>query len=486
MVAVPEHGRLDETPLPRLLLDLHAARFGGALALSRERVGKRFLFHEGAPVFAESNLASESLGVQLMDAGRLERADYARMTAEVQQRGKKEGAVLLELGLIQPKDLFVALKDQVRSRLVECFGWTQGEWRVEPDAETPADARPFRADLYAVLQQGLETHWSRDRMLSDLAPRLELFPRRAKSFDAVAGRLRADPAVEAVLEAIDGTRSLWKVLQHAATPRALAACWVLEAAGAIDCREQPVGSLVSEVEIVVEETEAPRAAARPGAAAPAQAARRAGGASQADGLRREIEERFQRLADLDHYQILGLEPSTNPAAIKRAYLEAAKRYHPDALARLGLDEAVRAQANRVFAEIGKAHAVLSDPRRRREYDSVRSTQSSGIDANRLAQAETLFRKGDVLLRSGNFRGAVEFLRPCVELWPEECAYQSALGWALFKKQPPETEAARDHLQRAIRLDPDDGVTLFRLSVVLRELGDIEGAEAAAARASKSG
>jgi tetratricopeptide (TPR) repeat protein len=302
----------------------------------------------------------------------------------------------------------------------------------------------------------------------------------------VAARLRADPGVEAVLEAIDGTRSLWKVLQHAATPRALAAAWVLDASGAIDCREQAVGSLASEVEIVVDETRAARAEVRSGAAAPAAAARRATGATQVQGLKREIEDKFQRLAQLDHYQILGLEPSTNPAAIKRAYLEAAKRYHPDALARLGLDEALRAQANRVFAEIGKAHAVLSDPRRRRDYDSVRGTQSSGLDANRLAQAETLFRKGDVLIRSGNFRGAVEFLRPCVELWPEECAYQSALGWALYKKQPPEVEAAREHLERAIRLDPDDGVTLFRLSVVLRELGDVAGAEAAATRAERSG
>ncbi|MDP6244383.1 MAG: hypothetical protein QF462_13760, partial [Myxococcota bacterium] len=68
MVSIPEQGRLDEVPLPRLLLDLHRAGYGGALTLSRNRTGKRFLLQEGWPVFAESNLASESLGVQLMDA----------------------------------------------------------------------------------------------------------------------------------------------------------------------------------------------------------------------------------------------------------------------------------------------------------------------------------------------------------------------------------------------------------------------------------
>ena len=128
MVAVAEQGRLDEKPLPQLLLDLHGVGFSGALMLSRERVGKRFLFHQGAPVFAESNLASESLGVQLMDTRRLSRTDYNRMAAHLERTGTKEGAALLELGLLKPKELFLALKEQVRIRLLECFGWPEGEF----------------------------------------------------------------------------------------------------------------------------------------------------------------------------------------------------------------------------------------------------------------------------------------------------------------------------------------------------------------------
>ena len=29
----------------------------------------------------------------------------------------------------------------------------------------------------------------------------------------------------------------------------------------------------------------------------------------------------------------------------------------------------------------------------------------------------------ILLRQGNYRGAIEYLRPAVDLWPEEAAYQ---------------------------------------------------------------
>lgn len=526
MDSVPEQGRIQELPLPRILLEIQNARFGGALTLSRDRVGKRFLFQDGAPVFAESNLASESLGVQLMDAGRIDRTAFNRTTAHIERTGCKEGAALLELGILQPKELFVALKDQVRIRLLECFGWPHGEFFLDESAVTGADAQPFRLDTMVVVQEGLETHWSGERIFSDLSPHMDRYPSGGPSLAALACRLRSDDAVQAFLEALDGTRNLWKVVQMARTPRALAAAWVLDAVGALVYSDAPThiedsaGAFERELEIVVEgprpetlpRVETPgRARPAPAAKSPAssgidelrreiaaataEAARHedaAAGGSAAKGpsaaveaLRREISGKHAQLEAAerpDHYQLLGLEPTADSAAIRRAYLQAAKTYHPDALARLGLEPELRAQANRVFAEIGKAHAVLSDMTARRAYDSTLATHSTDLDADRLAQAETLYRKADILLRQGNFRGALEFLAPCVELWPEECAYQSGLGWALYKKSPAEPERAREHLERAARLDPDDGVNLFRLSVVLRELGEEQASAAAAARA----
>lgn len=494
MVALAEQGRLDEIPLPRLLLDLNRAGFGGALHLTRERVAKRFLLQAGVPVAAESNLASESLGVQLMDAGRLARPDYNRVVAHIDQTGTKEGAALLELGLLKPKELFLALKEQVRTRLIECFGWPQGDFRLDPDSEPPADAQAFRVDLYALLQEGIEAHWSSDRVYLDLGANMERYPVPGSRFAKVAGRLHRDAAVDELLTACNGARTLWQAAQQARTPRALAAVWVLDAAGAFDYRERPKGGDAREaagehdVELVFEETAGPAAGrARPQAPRPAKRAAAPRAADpRGDALRQEIEDKHARLAELDHYALLGIERGATQGAVKRAYFEAAKRYHPDALARMGLAAEVHEQAARVFGEIGKAHAVLSDAKRRRDYDATLDTDSNVLDANLLAQAETLYRKGEVLLRAGNFRGAIEFLEPSVELWPDECAYQSALGWCLYKKMPSETERAREHLEIASRIDPDDGVNLFRLSVVLRALGEDEAAERARLKAQDLG
>jgi tetratricopeptide (TPR) repeat protein len=473
MVAIPEHGRLEETPFPRLLLELYRARFSGTLTLTRDRVGKRFLLHEGVPVYAESNLASESLGVQLMDSGRLTRADYNRVAAHVERERCKEGRALLDLELIDARGLFVALKEQVRIRLLECFAWPRGDFHVDPSAQPSADAQPLRADLVPLLQEGIAAHWSADRILADLAPSMDRYARPGRRFDDLVRRLVHDESVEALLAGLDGQRSLWRAVQAARTPQALAACWVLHEAGGLALADTPLDAAGAalDVELVV-----PDAAPSPGApprpeAAPAAPRAPAPDARALSALQREIDARHESLGSLDYYALLGVARGADAAAIKAAYHRAAKSYHPDALARAGLDAETRQRASRVFAEIGKAHATLADPSRRRDYDASLAGDGEVLDADRLASAETNYRKGEILLRQGNFRGAVDYLRAAVELWPEEPAYQSALGWALFKKVPSEPQAARGHLERAAALDPRDAVLVSRLAAVRRELGE---------------
>ena len=83
----------------------------------------------------------------------------------------------------------------------------------------------------------------------------------------------------------------------------------------------------------------------------------------------------------------------------------------------------------------------------------------------------MYQKGEFLLRQGNFKAAIEFLQPAVDLWPDEAEYCSALGWALYKKMPSEPELGRQHLEAALELSADNAVANYRLGIVLRSLGE---------------
>jgi Flp pilus assembly protein TadD len=492
MKSLPASGKLSETPLPVLLLELARTHFTGALSLSRDRTTKRVLWRDGAPILGESNLASETLGVTLLDSGKLSREDYSKVVGYVQLKNCKEGKALLELKLLEPKELFLALKEQLRRRILECFGWPDGAWSLDPKQVPPPDTQAFRLDPRVLAQDGVESHWSPERVLGSLGERLGRTVRASESRELLAGRLRAGSGVAKFLDALDGTCTLGEALRRAGAPGALSAAWVLDASGLLrypDSQEQgdsPQSDVATgledsglDIEVLVSGAEASSPAAPKGTPNRGPGGAGAAGQESADAaaLRREVTEKHAHL-DLDHYALLGIRREATPADIKRAYFSAAKRLHPDALSRSGL-EALRKPANELFARIAKAYAVLSDPKARRDYD-LDATGGEEGEAERIAQAETLYRKGEILVRKGAFQEAVKFLAPAVELWAEDAEYRSALGWALYKKGKSEPQPAREHLSKAVKIDPKNAVAHYRLGVVLRALGESEAAQKALA------
>jgi len=73
----------------------------------------------------------------------------------------------------------------------------------------------------------------------------------------------------------------------------------------------------------------------------------------------------------DYYKALGVAKTAKPAEIKAAYRKLARKYHPDA-------NKGDASAEERFKEISEAYSVLSDEKRRKEYDEARSLFGGGF------------------------------------------------------------------------------------------------------------
>lgn len=67
------------------------------------------------------------------------------------------------------------------------------------------------------------------------------------------------------------------------------------------------------------------------------------------------------MADLDYYEILGVDKSASEADIKKAYRKVAMKYHPD-------KNPGDARAEEKFKEAAEAYEVLRDPEKRQRYD----------------------------------------------------------------------------------------------------------------------
>jgi len=71
---------------------------------------------------------------------------------------------------------------------------------------------------------------------------------------------------------------------------------------------------------------------------------------------------------LDYYAVLQVQPDAEDEVIQAAYRQLMRKYHPD---RAGTDARKAAELHERAKLINEAHAVLSDPLSRRQYDTLR-------------------------------------------------------------------------------------------------------------------
>ncbi|HEV8536686.1 MAG TPA: J domain-containing protein [Candidatus Limnocylindria bacterium] len=64
----------------------------------------------------------------------------------------------------------------------------------------------------------------------------------------------------------------------------------------------------------------------------------------------------------DYYKILGVPKTASTADIKKAFRKLARQYHPDVNK--------KPESEKKFKEVNEAHEVLSDPEKRKRYDTV--------------------------------------------------------------------------------------------------------------------
>ena len=475
-----ENGIFADVALPRLLVDLYRVRFSGALEIERGNTKKRIVFEDGAPVLSDSNLANETLGMQLLDQGTITKDDHERVSSYMKTKKCKEGVALLALELLKPKSLFLALKEQVRRRVLEAFAWSDGGYRLTGPDEHDTVVASMRSDPLALIREGLISHWTPDRLLTDLTEAIELFPVRTKYFDEAQRRLAENDDITEVFDRIDGSCTLGAAIgsRFNSLP-VLASLWILQAGKWVRFEQTAAGAPGAagdsafdplEIEVVSQAS----AQATASAATDSNIQKGAGSKSPsnvaAGQMREQVLTLFDGLEAQSLYELIGVGIDATDREIRKAYFAAAKRFHPDALTHLGLTD-IKNEAATVFARIAEANDVLRDPAKRADYDARGDGSAPDIDTAALAQAETFFRKGEILIRMGDFRGALEYVQSAVELWPDECAYQSGLGWALYKQPQSDHERALVHLEKAVELDDSDAVALFRLGMVVRASGD---------------
>jgi curved DNA-binding protein CbpA len=158
---------------------------------------------------------------------------------------------------------------------------------------------------------------------------------------------------------------------------------------------------------------------------------------------------------VDYYQVLRVWPTASDDAIKKAYFNLAKLFHPDVVGRASA-EGRGAPGDVDFKMINEAYSVLSDPMKRREYDGIfklqapRERRSSSKEADKRS-AQLAFDQARTAMDHNRYDKAVVLLKSAIKYDSTNAAYHSWYGFSLGALNTRLHEA-RDACKKALEME----------------------------------
>jgi curved DNA-binding protein CbpA len=434
--------------VPLLFQGLLAEKKTGTIVFSRDPVVKKVYVANGDVFFASSSLSEDRLGEWLLRAGTITRRQCDAAAEVVKRTGKKQGAVLVELGYITPEVLDNGMRYQVRQIVVSLFNWRNGNYVFDDSPAPHFDIDPLIILTGALIVEGLrEMEWSVVRR--SLPPlRTILLPAADRSLPVQGEEL--EPDHRTVLTFIDGNTSIEEICTRSGIGdfNALRAIYALLA-----LRLAETGALKQ-----AGETKRVREAARD--AVKVNETKTPGAAILAPLTVAALLEAHKRLAQQDHYEVLEVGRSATPQEIKKAYFTLAKRYHPDRHFGPPLNE-MKAELEALFNAIHGAHETLGSPDRRDQYDlelaagarqrQVKTTAGADKDANASA-AIAHFNEGMKYFSVRNYWDAEESFEWAERFDPSNAEYAFRRAMAL-SHMPRRGRDAEEYFAKAVKMDP---------------------------------
>ena len=114
---------------------------------------KSLFFKEGSIIYASSSENEDRLGDILLKVGKITREQYQVSSDLIKKTGKRQGSILVEMGVITPKDLFEGLKNQIREIISSIILWdVEGNFEFQ-QGELPPHIIPLPIDLSDILSE---------------------------------------------------------------------------------------------------------------------------------------------------------------------------------------------------------------------------------------------------------------------------------------------------------------------------------------------
>ena len=214
----PPKGSLKRFPFPRLIREIASGKLSGSLYLLSGQTKKVVFFEQGQPVFVRSNVLSECLGQILAHEGLITQEQCEQTLEAIRRTGKKQGELLVEMGILSEGNLRYGLEAQLRAKLFDIFSWEDGRYQFKRDTPERQFGVKLDSSAEGVIIDAIQDQYSEQRARDSLSPVMEKFPITRPDGMPDLDTLDLLPEERHLLACLDGSRSARDLLDTPPEP----------------------------------------------------------------------------------------------------------------------------------------------------------------------------------------------------------------------------------------------------------------------------
>lgn len=486
------------------------ARFTGVIQLRDAQGDRALFFRSGDPVHAGGlGFQGHYLGQLVAELGLLP-TNLVREALERHQALPQEERPLLGTFLVQSfglsgPDLKQAVIRQCEGRFEACFGLAEGTaYHALPGENDRIKSIAVKVDGWSLLLRGLRSSSSdaelratadsllgRSVKMKGSLRQLEALmtvPRDVASGLRYLDRPRKPDQLERTLRRRKA-RSLLRLLELLDLLETHPASKAIPIASVSRVRPGPDTGQSEVIEPDRPTTTRTSSDPSPTPAPPPPSKRRARPASKPrsdEELKRqslfaEIDRFYAELENgLDHFAVLQVERNVSSDGLRERQLELVRRFHPDNFPGENVPDDILSKAQAISSAVNAAYDILKFPEARAEYERGLANGTIRGDGRRqdlIREAQIKTTKALHYIKRRQFAEAREHLQRALDLDPQAKGVKPYLAWAMYSSQRDGDTSAEPEvirlLEEALKDEPENPDVYYYLGRVLKDAEDLE-------------
>jgi tetratricopeptide (TPR) repeat protein len=440
--------------LPKVLAYLNRNRKTGTLIIKTPMFTKKAYLVKGDAIFASSTYEDDRLGEMLIKAGKITMEQYDASVEILKKTGKRQGAILIELGYLTPKDLFWGVKYQVREIIYSLFQLEDAEYEFVEGEIPTQEVITLKMSMGNLIYEGVKRidNWTR---IKNELPNADFVLKLSNDPVTLFQDIELGQQDRKMLSIIDGVKTIKELISSSwiGSFEAMKILYVLWSIGVLEVKEIEKEKVIERPE-EVEEMVSPEEILQP---VP----------EEEEDFRRRVDEIYLNLDSLGENELLGVDGSSDGETIKKNYYRLAREFHPDRYFS-SADPSIKDKLTSIFDAITRAYSMLKDESKRKK-DVIPPGKVQEEVVSNAQKAEEQFKRGIEEFKNGNFWGAVDSLKWAIKLEPKIAKYWSYLSLS-YTKIPNRLKDAEDALLEAIKFDPYNAEHYVNLGMIYIKAG----------------